>query len=157
MLIFTIPGQNFVYDAFISAHDETKQFIQNCILQPLESISSFPVPYKLCWHSRDFIPGIPILEQIADCMAESRKIIVVFSEHFMESEFCRVELDVAIRRHQTTRTRCIVPVALSSRDVPDKVKQRITYLPTVLADDTFLTNMANILGECQHFIWYKKV
>ena len=139
-----------MYDAFISAHDETKEFIEKCILHPLESTSHFPVPYKLCWHSRDFIPGIPILEQIADCMAESRKIIVVFSEHFMESEFCRVELDLAIRRHQTTCTRCIVPVALSERDVPDRVKQRITYLPTVLADDKFTTNVAKILGECHH-------
>ena len=119
----------------------------DCLLYPLENCIH-PVPYKLCWHSRDFLPGIPILEQISDCMAESRKIIFVFSENFMDSDFCRVELQLALARCQTSATRCIIPIALSEKNVPSGVKERITYLSAIVAGgETLTANVARILGK----------
>ena len=143
-------GDEFTYDAFISAHDEAKEFVLENILDPLESGLNGPSPYRLCWHSRDFIPGIPIMEQIARCIAESRKIIFVFSEHFSQSEFCRVELELAMKRYLSSRTRCIVPVALADKAVPTHVKQRITYLPILSAEEGDVAGkIAQIVGE--HF------
>ena len=98
------------------------------------------------------MPGIPIMEQIAECIVESRKIIFVFSERFMQSEFCRIELELAMNKCLSSRTRCIVPVALTERDVPALVKQRITYLPILPAasgEGDMAAMIAQVIGETQ--------
>ena len=138
--------EGFTYDAFISAHDEAKEFVLESLLPPLES---GPAPYRLCWHSRDFLPGIPIMEQIAQSMAKSRKIILVFSEHFSQSEFCRVELELAMNKYMSSSTRCVLPVTLAGEHVvPPLVKQTITYLPTVSADEGDVAGkIAQVMGE----------
>ena len=142
------PHEGFLYDAFISAHDEAKDFVFENILQPLESDWTGSTPYKLCWHSRDFIPGIPIMEQIARSISESRKIIFVFSEHFSQSEFCCAELQLAMNRYLSSNTRCIVPVALADSYVPEEVRQSITYLPSLSADEGDVAGrIAQVLGE----------
>ena len=95
------------------------------------------------------MPGIPIIEQIAQCIAESRKIIFVFSEHFMQSEFCRIELELAMKKCLSSRTRCIVPVTLAEKHVPELVKQRMTYLPILsTGEEDIAAKIAQTMGEC---------
>lgn len=147
--IYLCLGDGFTYDAFISAHDEAKDFVLQNILYPLESLHNSSSQYRLCWHSRDFIPGIPVMEQITECIAKSRKIIFVFSEHFLQSKFCHVELELAMNRYLSSHTRCIVPVALTEKDVPANVKRMITYLPILSAGNgNVAEKIAQIMGEC---------
>lgn len=136
----------FLYDAFISAHDEAKHFVLENLLPSLETGQH---PYRLCWHSRDFLPGIPIMEQIARTMAKSRKIIFVFSENFSESEFCCVELELALNRYMKSSTRCILPITLTGGHVvPSQLKQTITYLPILTAEEMDVTRkIAQVMGE----------
>ena len=120
--------------------------VQHKILHLLEKRDP---PYKVCWHLRDFTVGFPINEQIAYSIAKSRKIVFVFSEHFVDSQFCCSELDHALHRFQTTRTRCIVPIVLNEDTVPQKVKALLTYWPLVrLNDADFLEKITRILGNC---------
>ena len=134
-----------MYDAFISAHDEVKNIVLDSILQPLESSPSL---YRLCWHSRDFLPGIPIMEQIARAMAKSRKIIFVFSEHFLQSEFCRVELKLAMNRYMRSCTRCIIPVTLADEHVPKQLRQTVTYLPILSTGESNVSEeITKVMGE----------
>ena len=86
------------------------------------------------------------MEQIIKFMSESRKVIIVFTEHFMASEFCRVELDIAMNRHLLSNTRCIVPVVHSEKDIPTEVKQRITYLSVMKAEKNVAERIAQNLG-----------
>ena len=136
----------FEYDAFVSAHDEAREFVLESILPPLESD---PAPYRLCWHSRDFIPGVPIMEQIAMTMARSRKIIFVFSEHFSQSQFCCAELELAMSRYMRSCTRCILPVALEGGFVPEELKKRLTYLPVLSAREEVdvAAEIAKVMGK----------
>lgn len=152
-------GDGFTYDAFISAHDEAKDFVSENILYPLESLlHNSSSRYRLCWHSRDFIPGIPIMEQITKCIAKSRKIIFVFSEHFLQSKFCHVELELAMNRYLSSHTRCIVPVALTEKDVPANVKQMITYLPILSAGNgNVAEKIAQIMGECYEGLDFESI
>ena len=95
------------------------------------------------------MPGIPIIEQIAKCIAESRKIIFVFSEHFMQSEFCRIELELAMKKCLSSRTRCIVPVALAEKHVPALVKQSMTYLPILSTrEGNIAAKITQVMGVC---------
>lgn len=142
-------GEGFTYDAFISAHDEAKDYVLEKILYPLESVHNSSSRYRLCWHSRDFIPGIPIMEQITNCIAKSRKVIFVFTENFSLSKFCHVELELAMNRYLSSHTRCIIPVALKHKHVPANVKQMITYLPILSAGDGDVAEkIAQVMGEC---------
>lgn len=127
--------------------------MQHKILRLLEKHEP---PYKVCWHLRDFIVGVPINEQISNSILQSRKIIFIFSEHFMESQFCRNELDQALHRFQTTYTRCILPIVLNEETVPKKLKSILTYWPLVnLNDANFLEMTTKLLGKnlCV-MIWY---
>ena len=121
--------------------------VQHKILCQLEKHEP---PYKVCWHLRDFIVGVPISEQIATSIQQSRKILFVFSEHFTESQFCCTELDQALHRFQTTHTRCILPIVLNEDTVPKRLKSMLTYWPLVnLNDAHFLEKITKLLGKLQ--------
>uniref|UniRef100_A0A8B9F692 TIR domain-containing protein n=1 Tax=Amazona collaria TaxID=241587 RepID=A0A8B9F692_9PSIT len=50
-------------------------------------------PFRLCLHKRDFVPGKWIVDNIIDSIEKSHKTLFVLSEHFVQSEWCRYELD----------------------------------------------------------------
>ena len=50
---------------------------------------------KCCIHYRDFNPGATFLENMAESVDNSYKIIAVFSSNFLQSSFCIHELDLA--------------------------------------------------------------
>lgn len=50
---------------------------------------------RLCIYDRDFIAGRPISECIAESIRTSRKIILVISDNFVQSPWCRFETDLA--------------------------------------------------------------
>ncbi len=139
-------AEGFIYDVFISAHDEARDIVQEKLLQPLEN--DFDPPYKVCWHLRDFIAGLPISEQIAEAVQTSRKVVFVFSEHFAESEFCCLELEHTLHRLLMTRTRCLIPITLSEGAVPRNLRRRITYWPVLNAkEENFVNEITELLGR----------
>ena len=96
---------------------------------------------------RNFLAGIPIMEQITDAVYQSRKVVFVFSEHFMESTFCRMELEQAMHRLLTSRTRCLVPIVLSEEAVPQELKSKLTYWPLVNAqEENLLEKITKLIG-----------
>ena len=120
--------------------------VEQSLLRPLES-QSHP-PYQVCWHLRDFIAGLSIGEQIADAMNKSRKILFVFSEHFSESKFCRLELELAMNRLMGTNTRCLVPIALGEGTVPQRVRSMLTYWPVLsLSEGDVVERLKQLIGE----------
>lgn len=106
-------------------------------------------PYKVCWHKRDFIAGLPIAQQINDVIAkESRKVVFVFSENFLDSKFCKMEYQQAFDRLMKTHTRCLIPVATSETSVPTDLKKAVTCLPVVLTNETsFITKLKELIGK----------
>jgi len=147
-ILLSFVAKGFCYDVFISAHDECRELVENMILLPLERDCN--PPYIICWHMRNFIAGIPIMEQITDAVYQSRKVVFVFSEHFMESTFCRMELEQAMHRLLTSRTRCLVPIALSEDAVPQELKSKLTYWPLVnVQEENLLERITKLLGMYQ--------
>ncbi|KAJ4921136.1 hypothetical protein JOQ06_024720, partial [Pogonophryne albipinna] len=66
------------YDAFVSENDG-------------DSLN--PRPLTLCLHKRDFLPGHWIVDNIMSAMERSRRTVFILSENFVQSEWCRYELD----------------------------------------------------------------
>ncbi len=141
-------GNGFTYDVFVCAHDEMRRYIETNIIHPLESRdhTHYHTPYRVCWHLRDFIAGLPITEQIAEAVKNSRKVLFIFSEHFSESKFCQFELELAMKRLVDTNVRCVVPMATSEGVVPAKVKRLLTYCSVESVSDS--KEWRKLLGGC---------
>ena len=54
------------------------------------------IPYSI--HIRDFELGKPIVQNMADSVYGSRQVLIVLSDNYLASNFCREELHMAIQR-----------------------------------------------------------
>ncbi|KAM7291200.1 toll-like receptor 2 [Ixodes scapularis] len=83
----------YIYDAFVSYSNSDTQWVISRLLPQLEcsTISNL----KLCVYDRDFVAGRNISECILDSIKHSRKIILVLSNSFLQSPWCRFETDLA--------------------------------------------------------------
>ncbi|XP_070563668.1 uncharacterized protein [Ptychodera flava] len=94
----SIDDEDWRYDAFVcyysgdnvdSSPEETLVIKQ--MLPKLEKQNK----YKLCIHSRDFPPGAAIMDNILNAIQNSSRTILVLSQSFVQSEWCRFEYEKA--------------------------------------------------------------
>jgi hypothetical protein len=78
----------FDYDVFVSYAQEDYYWVEQHLMPSLEG----NLGLRLCIHERDFIPGKNIVDNISDCVKRSKKILIVFSRHFVRSQWCQFEL-----------------------------------------------------------------
>ncbi|KAH9366160.1 hypothetical protein HPB48_022751 [Haemaphysalis longicornis] len=83
---------NYAWDAFVSYHASDSDWVHNVFLPKLESP---PLKFRLCVAERDFIPGIPITENICRAITQSRVCIFVLSPRFCRSRWCMFEVRLA--------------------------------------------------------------
>ncbi|XP_048083495.1 toll-like receptor 13 isoform X1 [Alosa alosa] len=81
----------FQYDAFVSYNKHDELWVTSELLPKLEGEQG----WRLCLHHRDFQPGKPIVDNIVDGIYSSRKTICILSQHYLESEWCSREVQVA--------------------------------------------------------------
>nr|AEB32453.1 toll-like receptor 2 [Epinephelus coioides] len=90
------------YDAFVSYSERDASWVENFLVPELEEPSEndgdsvnprTPRPLTLCLHKRDFLPGHWIVDNIISAMERSRRTIFILSENFVQSDWCRYELD----------------------------------------------------------------
>ncbi|XP_066572597.1 toll-like receptor 13 [Amia ocellicauda] len=85
------PLPRYEYDAFVSYNTHDELWVFRELLPQLEQDQG----WKLCLHHRDFEPGRPIIDNIVDGIYKSRKTICLISRHYLESEWCSREIQVA--------------------------------------------------------------
>ena len=76
-------------------------------------------PVRLCIKCRDFIPGQSLLESISENIQQSRKIILVLSPNFVESEWCYHEMEMAKMRLLDENLDVIILVLL--KEIPNNM------------------------------------
>ncbi|NXS56601.1 TLR22 protein, partial [Brachypteracias leptosomus] len=84
------PKDDICYDAFVSYSENDSDWVENIMVRELEQACP---PFRLCLHKRDFVPGKWIVDNIIDSIEKSHKTLFVLSEHFVQSEWCKYELD----------------------------------------------------------------
>ncbi|XP_036413667.1 toll-like receptor 13 [Colossoma macropomum] len=84
-------SSGYQYDAFISYNTHDEPWVMSELLPHAEGEQG----WRLCLHHRDFQPGKPIMDNIVDGIYSSRKTICVISRHYLESEWCSREIQVA--------------------------------------------------------------
>ncbi|XP_076275975.1 uncharacterized protein LOC143206958 isoform X2 [Rhynchophorus ferrugineus] len=80
------------FDIFISYSHKDESFVQNELLKELESGD---IPFKICIHYRNWLPGEFISKQIIDSVLNSRRTLVILSNNFMESVWGKMEFRTA--------------------------------------------------------------
>lgn len=89
-----------IYDAFISFSHHDEDFVIEELVEKLEKGSN---PYKLCIHLRDWPAGEWIPKQIINSVKESRRTIIIMSNHFVGSDWGKMEFIYAQQQAQNEK------------------------------------------------------
>ncbi|NP_997978.2 toll-like receptor 4b, duplicate b precursor [Danio rerio] len=147
------PGQQECsYDAFVifSSYDEA--WVMNELMENLEN--GVP-PIQLCLHMRDFQAGKSIASNIIDeGIMGSRKIIVVVSQHFIDSSWCRFEFELAQSRFLMERNANIIIIILE--DVAERKTKKVFGLHKHLKKNTYLKWSRDPLSNMRFWIRLRK-
>lgn len=95
-------------------------------------------PMSLCLHKRDFLPGHWILDNIMHAMERSRRTIFVLSENFVQSDWCRYELDFShLRLFEGATGEPAILILLEPLN-KDHIPRRFCTLHKLLSSTTYL-------------------
>ncbi|KAL8611671.1 hypothetical protein ACOMHN_012894 [Nucella lapillus] len=83
---------DFEHDVFVSYASEDLPWVREQLVVQLED----ELGLRLCIHERDFVPGKNIVDNIVQCVDGSKKILMVFSQHFVRSQWCQFELALCL-------------------------------------------------------------
>ncbi|XP_022625698.1 toll-like receptor 2 type-2 [Seriola dumerili] len=90
------------FDAFVSYSERDTGWVETYLVPELEEPTEIDGdaanyrtarPLTLCLHKRDFLPGQWIVDNIMSAMERSRRTVFILSENFVQSDWCRYELD----------------------------------------------------------------
>ncbi|XP_060524610.1 toll-like receptor Tollo [Cylas formicarius] len=102
-----------LFDAFVSYSSKDEAWVAEVLAPALEP------NYKLCLHYRDFPVGTAFLaDTISQAVDSSKRTIMVLSENFIKSEWCRFEFKSAHHQVMRDRRRRLIVVLLG--EVPHK-------------------------------------
>ncbi|XP_012272309.1 toll-like receptor Tollo [Orussus abietinus] len=104
-----------LFDAFVSYSSKDEAFVAEELAPVLETGNP---SYKLCLHYRDFPVGSFVADTIVQAVESSRRTIMVLSENFIKSEWCRFEFKSA--HHQVLRDRRRRLILVLVGDVPQR-------------------------------------
>lgn len=121
------------YDIFISYHNEDRSFIQDKFLPEVEDPSFRRVGtdsdgikspgFRVCLHERDFEAGMPITENILDAVDRSKKVVIVVSKKYLESQWCTFEMNLAYHRLVESRRKSFVVIILEV--IPPNLRTKV--------------------------------
>lgn len=104
-----------LFDAFVSYSSKDEAWVAEELAPMLEHGDP---SYKLCLHYRDFPVNALIADTIVQAVESSRRTIMVLSENFIKSEWCRFEFKSA--HHQVLRDRRKRLIVVLLGEVPHK-------------------------------------
>ena len=81
------------YDAFVSYSNADKEWVTSQLMPTLEDGHGM----RLCIHERDFAVGSTIIENIAFSLDKSMGCVIVLSQDYVESDWCKFEAHVALQ------------------------------------------------------------
>ncbi|KAK2168447.1 hypothetical protein NP493_1225g02036 [Ridgeia piscesae] len=101
---------SYAYDAFVAHNSNDASWVVRHLLPRIETEGR----YRLCLHQRDWPIGREISENIVESIEASRKVIVVLSNNFAQSQWCRMELEMANHRRLSNWQNSLVLVLLET-------------------------------------------
>ena len=118
--------------AFVSHNSEDEAWINEHLIPNIERAED--TPFELCTSGRDFIPGKPIVQNIADCITNCSRLIFVVTRQFLESDWCIFEVEMALQKILDDRQGLMILLFLENikrKDLPKQMQlfcKHVTYL-----------------------------
>ncbi|EDO45911.1 predicted protein, partial [Nematostella vectensis] len=116
-----------IYDTFISYSSQDASWVRETLQRTLES---HVPPYRLCIHDRDFEIGASIHDNILNSVRLSKRMIMVLSNHFIASEWCRLEFRAAHQKVLEDRTNYLIIILFDDVDPSTLDDETKLYLRT---------------------------
>jgi len=113
----------FQYHAFIIYNHADTFWVTKKLLPLLEEKHHL----KCCIHYRDFAPGRPFQDSMAESVYKSYKIIAVFSSNFVKSNYCSYELNIAKYRLLNRGDNSLIMIRIDeadSKNLPRELRKR---------------------------------
>lgn len=129
-------GAKFQYDAFISYSSKDEAWVMRQLVPNLERPAAGSPRLRLCLHHRDFRPGTAVLENIEAAIYGSRHTICVVTRHFLQSEWCSVEFQLASLRLLCDGSDVLLLVFLE--EIPEHCLSPYTRLRKIVHKKTYL-------------------
>ncbi|KAI8497199.1 TIR domain [Branchiostoma belcheri] len=82
----------------------------------LPALENREPPFRVCLHHRDFLPGVPIAENILNAVSASKRTIILLSNNFLESDWCQLEFQAAHAQMLQDRANRVIVILLD--DIP---------------------------------------
>lgn len=79
-VIHVSNSDEFRFDAFVTYTEEDYQLACITFYQALTSLG-----FKISIPDKDFLPGISEAEQLLQCIDQSRKVVIIVTENFLEN------------------------------------------------------------------------
>ena len=117
-----LEDQRFDKDVFVSYSSKDYGWVKQN-LQPL--LDRHGVQYII--HSRDFKPGKAFLDNMADSVYHSRRVILVISANYMGSSYCKAEMKMAVHRCAEKQDSSLVLIRIDhmkAKELPKSVRNR---------------------------------
>jgi len=98
-----------------------------------------------CIADRDFTPGVSVLDNIVEAIHSSYKVILVLTDHFVSSQWCKYKADQAIIRSlklndvqdQDRNSSFVIRVILEECKIPIKLQHLTNFDMTIKQDFVF--------------------
>ena len=112
----------YEFDSFVVYNKHDKNWVKNELCRNLElnnppgveevPASREPDCYKLCYHHRDFIIGMHIIDNITEAFDKSRTTLVAMSNAALRGNWWQLELQMAVQTAVARRTNSLLFVFL---------------------------------------------
>ena len=114
----------------MSYSSDDEQFVIRELVPHLEENQNRRPGYRLCVHYRDFAVGASIAESIISAVKHSKRVIIILSENFLQSEWCQFEFQKAYHQLLEEKRNRIIMILL--HDINDQMldNQLGDYLKT---------------------------
>jgi len=107
-------------DLFISYSHKDIKWVKECLLPIIESWQlDFAIDHA------DFLPGRRLTSTIHEFVTTSKHVIFVCTQNFIDSEWCRDELETARAQDPGSIKQKAIPVVLDKKAVPDLLRDTI--------------------------------
>ncbi|GAB6032504.1 TIR [Chamberlinius hualienensis] len=140
-----------LFDAFVSYSSKDENFVMQVLAPELEGGDP---PYMLCLHYRDFPVGAYVSDTIVEAIESSSRTILILSDNFIKSEWCRFEFKSAHHQVLKDRKKRLVVILLgevAQRDLDPDIRLYLktnTYLQW--GDKLFWEKLRFALPDVRH-------
>lgn len=153
-----LPGDDKVYDVYVSYAEEDRDWVAQNIIRKFDSGEcagdQCEGHYKLCFRDRDFVNGRPEIPSMDESLTASTYAFVIATDDYVTSNWCLFEFDMLMenKARKVISDIILIKVGKLHQNIPklmERMIQRHEYIEWIsneTAEMNFLEKLTEQLG-----------